>query len=111
MDVLFKYIIYKTKDLKGKNLVGQAKIDFLESRYKEPQKIKTYNFGKYANGVSTSTEGEDHSSKKFDLKHLNFSSNPDNPNDMDPIQNNTSDLSYKFDDENAITSYNSNKNS
>ena len=107
----FKYIIYKTKDLKGKNLVGQAKIDFLESRYKEPQKIKTYNFGKYANGVSTSTEGEDHSSKKFDLKHLNFSSNPDNPNDMDPIQNNTSDLSYKFDDENAITSYNSNKNS
>lgn len=106
----FKYIIYKTKDLKGKNLVGQAKIDFLESRYKEPQKIKTYNFGKYANGVSTSTEGEDHSSKKFDLKHLNFSSNPDNPNDMDPIQNNTSDLSYKFDDENAITSYNSNKN-
>lgn len=106
----FKYIIYKTKDLKGKNLVGQAKIDFLESRYKEPQKIKTYNFGKYANGVSTSTEGEDHSSKKFDLKHLNFSSNPDNPNDMEPIQNNTSDLSYKFDDENAITSYNSNKN-
>lgn len=106
----FKYIIYKTKDMKGKNLVGQAKIDFLESRYKEAQKIKTYNFGKFANGVSTSTEGENHSSKKFDLKNLNFSANPNNPNDMDPIQNNTSDLSYKFDDENAITSYNSNKN-
>lgn len=107
----FKYIIYKTKDMKGKNLVGQAKIDFLESRYKEAQKIKTYNFGKFANGVSTSTEGENHSSKKFDLKNLNFSTNPNNPNDMDPIQNNTSDLSYKFDDEDAITSYNSNKNS
>ncbi len=107
----FKYIIYKTKDLKGKNLVGQAKIDFVESRYKEAQKIKTYNFGKYANGISTSSEGDDNSSKKrFDLKNINFSTNPNNPNDMDPIQYNTSNQSYKFDDENAITSYNSNKN-
>lgn len=106
----FKFINYKTKDLKGKNLVGQAKIDFMESRYKEPQKIKTYNFGKFANGISTSSDSEENSSKKFDLRNLSFNPNPNNPNDMDPIQNNTSNLSYKFDDEDAITSYKSNNN-
>ena len=108
----FKFIIYKTKDLKGKNLVGQAKIDFLESRYKEKQKIKNYNFSKFTNGIATNTDNEDHykSKPKFDLKNINFSSNPNNPNDMDPIQTNTSDASYKFDNEDAITSFNSNKN-
>ena len=106
----FKYIIYKTKDLKGKNLVGQAKIDFMESRYKEQQKIKSYNFGKFSSGKSTSTDGEDSSSKRFDLRNINFNAKPNNPNDMDPIQNNTSDLSYRFDDEDAITSYKSNNN-
>jgi len=105
----FKYIIYKTKDMKGKNIVGQAKIDFLEARYKEKQKIKTYNFGKYSNGNSISNSHSE-LSNKFDLKNINFNSNPNNPNDMDPIQTNNSDLSYKFDNEDAITSYNSNNN-
>ena len=103
----FKFIIYKTKDLKGKNLVGQAKIDFLESRYKEKQKIKKYNFSKFTSGISTN-ESDDSNKHRFDLRNVNFHSNPDNPNDMDPIQNNESSLSYKFDDENAITSFNSN---
>ena len=43
----FKMVIYKTKDLKGKSLVGQAKLDFLETKYKEKQKIKTYNFERF----------------------------------------------------------------
>lgn len=108
----FKYVIYKTKDLGGKNLVGQAKIDFLESRYKEKQKIKTYNFSKYAKGSSVSNESSDNEStdNRFDLKHINFNGKPNNPNDMDPIQMNQSDISYKFDNEDAITSYNSNNN-
>lgn len=107
----FKFIIYKTKDLKGKNLVGQAKIDFLESRYKEKQKIKNYNFSKFTSGIITNADNDDHKVKsKFDLKNINFSSNPNNPNDMNPIQTNTSDASYKFDNEDAITSFNSNKN-
>lgn len=108
----FKVIIYKTKDMKGASLVGQAKVDFLESRYKEKQKIKSYNFGKYLGTYSSSNEtSNENTSKnnKFDLKKLNFNSNPNNPNDMDPIQNNTSDLNYKFNDEDAITSLNSNK--
>ena len=108
----FKYIIYKTKDLKGTNLVGQAKVDFLETRYKEPQKIKTYNFAKFAGGISQSShEHSDSGIKpKFDLKNINFGGTTENPNDMDPIQTNTSDLNYKFDTENAITSYNTGNN-
>ena len=108
----FKYVIYKTKDLSGKSLIGQAKIDFLEARYKEKQKIKTYNFSKYSRGSSVSNESSDNESTdgKFDLKHINFNGKPNNPNDMDPIQMNNSDMNYKFDNEDAITSYNSNNN-
>ena len=108
----FKYIIYKTKDLKGTNLVGQAKVDFLESRYKEPQKIKSFNFTKFSGGISqTSHEHNDSNGRsKFDLKNINFGGNPNNPNDMDPIQTNTSDLNYSFNNEDAITSYNTGNN-
>lgn len=106
----FKNIIYKTKDLKGKNVVGSAKVDFLESKYKERQKIKTYNFTKFTNGIiNKDSESNGNSKSKFDLKHINFNENPNNPNDMDPIQNNTNNLKYTFDNEDAITTYNDNK--
>lgn len=107
----FKAIMYKTKDLKGKNIVGSAKVDFLETKYKEKQKIKTYNFSKFTNGIVNHEEEHHHSShKKFDLKNINFGGTPNNPNNMDPIQHNTSDIPYKFEDENAITSFKSNNN-
>lgn len=104
----FKNIIYKTKDLKGKNVIGAAKIDFLESKYKEKQKIKTYNFTKFTNGI-INKDSEGNTKNKFDLKHINFNENPNNPNDMDPIQNNTNNQKYSFDDENAITNFNNKK--
>lgn len=108
----FKAIIYKTKDLKGASLVGSAKIDFLESRYKEKQKVKTFNFTKFTNGIiGSNPEEEEKKSDKFDLKHINFGGTPENPNNMDPIQFNNSDLPYEFEEENAITKYNyKNKN-
>ena len=81
--------MYKTKNLKGKNIVGSAKVDFLETKYKEKQKIKTFNFGRFSGGIVTN-ENENESKKsnpqKFDLKNINFSANPNNPNDMDPVQ-------------------------
>lgn len=106
----FKMIIYKTKDLKGKSLVGQAKIDFLESRYKEKQKIKTYNFDKFSRGVSQ--ESSDNKRKnKFDLKNIdsNLDTDLNRSEEIDPIKKNTSDINYTFDDEDPITSYNPNK--
>ena len=102
----FKAVIYKTKDLKGASQVGSAKVDFLESKYKEKQKIKNYNFAKFSRGPKMTSEDDE--PKKFDLKNINFNSNPNNPNDMDPIQTNHLDLNYKFDNEDAITTYNSN---
>ena len=107
----FKAIMYKTKDLKGKNIVGSAKVDFLETRYKEKQKIKTYQFSKFTNGIIRNEDDSNNNAKaKFNLKNINFGGTPDNPNDMDPVQNNTSDLSYKFDEADAITTLNSNNN-
>ena len=114
----FKQIIYKTKDLKGKNLVGKAKLDFLESRYKEPQKIKQYNFSKFVKGISNTSSNNEDTSNKFNLKNIDFS-NPNenmegpiarNPNssfnkkkqikkngDIDPIQLN-SNINQAIDD-------------
>ena len=105
----FKGIEYKTKDLKGTSVVGGGKVDFLESRYKVKQNIKTYNFAKFANqsnyqAVNTEKHG------KFDLKNINFGGTPNNPNDTDPIQYNNSGVNYSFDNENAITNYNTNNN-
>lgn len=106
----FKSIIYKTTDLKGSFLVGQARIDFLESRYKEKQKVKTFDFSKFVSGGITQSNPSANEKPKFDLKNISFNNNPDNPNDMDPILSNTSDLNYNFDNSNAITTPNTNKN-
>ncbi len=84
----FKMIVYKTKDLKGKLVVGRAKVDFLESKYKEKQKIKTYNFTKFTNGIN-----------------IQDSSKPENfAKEEDPV-NTTQNSHYKFDDEDPITHY------
>lgn len=94
----FKGIIYKTKDSKGKYVVNNGSVDFLESKYKEPHKVKTYNFDKFNNG----TVEEDTKPKKrikFDPDHLNWG-NPDG--EIDPIQMNTTDSTYLFDNEDAI---------
>ena len=77
----FKQIIYKTKDLSGKNVVGKAKLDFLDSRYQATQKIKKYNFAKFVQGISN-TENE----SKLDFSQIDFSNiSEDNPNVDGPI--------------------------
>ena len=106
----FKAIIYKTKDLRGATIVGDGKVDFLESRYKEKQKIKTFNFAKYSNNQTNYSAVHDDKHDKFDLKNVNFTGTPDNPNDTDPIKQNNNGLNYSFDSENAISNYNSNNN-
>lgn len=104
----FKGIEYKTKNLKGASVVGGGKVDFLESRYKEKQNIKTFNFAKFANQSNYQAVNSEKNGK-FDLKNINFVGTPNNPNDTDPIQYNNTGVNYNFDNENAITNYNSNK--
>ncbi len=82
----FKQIIYKTKDLKGKNIVGKSKVDFLDSRYKEVQKTKKFNFAKFVQGVSSTSEDEE---KKFNFSKIDFGNlDKDDPNNDGPIARN-----------------------
>ena len=83
----FKQILYKTKDMKGKNLVGKSKIDFLDSRYKETKKIKKYNFAKFVQGISN--ENSENHEKKFDFSKIDFSNLDKNDTNVDgPIVRN-----------------------
>lgn len=90
---------YKIKSAGGKPMVGQGRFGYLESKYKEPHKIKTYDFGKYSDGVTTATEDNNNSPKKFDFKHIDFK---DEKNEIDPVQTDTTDSKYLFDNEDAI---------
>ena len=50
---------YKIRGDNGKPMIGPADLSFLASKYKEPQKIKAYDFGKFSDSVTTSTEDDD----------------------------------------------------
>ncbi len=95
----FKGVIYKIKNKKGKNVVNFGTVDFLESKYKNPHRPKQYNFNKY----TTAIEDEDEKIKKtrWNPKKVKFTE--DDRGEIDPIQTNTTDSSYFFDNENAIS--------
>ena len=92
---------YKIKDIGGKFLIGPGKLNYLESKYKEPRKVKVYDFGKYSDGVTTATEDDNdtHRKTKFNPKKLDFM---DERNEINPIQTDTTDSKYLFDSEDAI---------
>ena len=58
-------------------------------------------FGKYSDGVTTETEDEENNkrTRKFDLKNINFN---DETKEINPVQTDTSDSKYLFDNEDAI---------
>lgn len=92
---------YKIRGENGKPIYGPGKLNYLDSKYKEPQKIKTYDFGKYSDGVTTYTEDleEVTKKKKFDPKHLDF---VDDRNEINPIQTDSTDSKFLFDNDDAI---------
>ena len=100
---------YLVRDSGGKPVAGQGKLNFLESKYKEPKKIKTFDFGRYSDSVTTATEDDNDlpTKKKFDLKHLDFT---DERNEFDPVQTDVTDSDYLFDNEDAIVVNLNNKN-
>ena len=95
----FKMIVYKTKDLKGKNVAGKAKVDFLESKYKEKQKIKTYNFSKFTNGINI------HEETRKSNPHKKSILNDDETDEIEPVKDTAQNSHYKFDDEDPIVNY------
>ncbi len=52
----FKRVTYKLKDSGGKIDNGQADLDFMPAKYLDKQKIKTYNFTSYSNGIANNKE-------------------------------------------------------
>lgn len=92
---------YKIRGSNGKPVVGPGKFNYLESKYKEPKKFKTFDFGKYSDGVTTETEDTENglNKKKFNLKKLNFI---DERNEINPVQTDTTDSNYVFDNEDVI---------
>lgn len=91
---------YKIRQNNGKPMCGPGNLDYLASKYKEPQKIKSYDFGKYSDSVTTATEDDnDLHRKKFDLKNLDFT---DERDEINPVQTDTTDSKYIFDNEDAI---------
>lgn len=95
----FKQIVYKTKDVKGKNLAWFGKVDFLEAKYKEPHKTKTYKFDKFTPSISTTPE--ETKKEKFNPKKVIFDDS--NGEEIDPIKTDTTDSSYFFNNEDAIS--------
>ena len=94
-----KKCAYKVKDIGGRLMVGPGRFNYLESKYKEKQKIKTFDFGKYSDGVTTATEDDTSSKKKFDLKNLDFK---DERDEINPVQTDTTDSRYLFDNDDAV---------
>ena len=94
-----KKCAYKVKDIGGKLMVGPGRFDYLGAKYKEKQKIKTFDFGKYSDGVTTATEDDTSPKKKFDLKNLDFK---DERDEINPVQTDTTDSKYFFDNDDAV---------
>ncbi|MBQ3415712.1 MAG: TraM recognition domain-containing protein [Clostridia bacterium] len=82
----------------GKPHVGAGKFSYLNSKYKEKQPIKTFDFAKFASSTDNS-DYDENAKKKFDFKHIDFK---DDKNEIDPIQTDTTDSKYLFDSEDAV---------
>lgn len=95
----FKNVIYKIKDKKGKSVVNFGNVDFLESKYKTQHKSKNYNFNKYTS--DSSGDKKEDKPAKWNPNKVKFTK--DDRGDIDPIQTDTTDSSYFFDNEDAIS--------
>ena len=81
----------EVKNKAGKNVVGYGNVDFLESKYKIAHKTKSYNFSKYATATTTDKKEEN---PKWKPNKVKFAA--DERGDIDPVQTDTTDSSYFF---------------
>ena len=87
----FRVIIYKTKDIKGKNAIGQGKTEFVEEKHKKKHEIKVLNFDKY---ILNSAKRRTNNSDTEDV---------DEPHNTDPIQDKSTDSKDFFENGDAIS--------
>jgi hypothetical protein len=94
----FKVCAYKYKNIKGKDIYGDGKVDFIEAKYKERHSGKTYDFEKFTNGIAE----EEKVTKKRKSSVIKDGFKKDDRGDVDPIRMDNTDSSYLFDNEDAI---------
>ena len=94
----FKVAAIKLKNDGGGFNINDGRLNFIGAKYKEEQPIKTYNFARFTAGVVEDSDESKHK-EKFDPKHINFI---DDRNEIDPIQTDTTDSGFQFDNENAV---------
>ena len=94
----FKRVAVKLKNDQGNFDVGEGKFDFIAAKHKEEQPVKKYNFSKFTAGV-TDEETKSSTKRKFDYQHMDFEDEKDGIN---PVQTDTTDATFEFDNENAI---------
>lgn len=104
MSLKDKQILFKIKDSKGKSYVHKGKLDYLESKYKEPKKVKEYNFEKFTNGIADNPNKKDFAAKiKGNFAAVTSSNDTTDINsETDPIQINDTNSKYFFDNDDAI---------
>lgn len=100
-----KQVIYKIKKTNGQSWVNKGKVDFMEAKYKEPQKIKKYDFSKFTNGISNIESAARRALKQNRGNYSAATTSNDNydvSREADPIQTDTSDSKFFFDNDDAI---------
>lgn len=103
----FKKCMFKIRDLKGKIVNGTAKLDFLPPKFKEKQKIKSYNFSKYSSGIAQ----EKPSNFSFTNPTKSFNNKISNGmQENGPIKLDTSNLNFDLNNDDAIVFNLDNKN-
>ena len=103
--ITWKQIIYKTKDVKRKMIVGTGQVNFMEDKYKEKKSSKSYNYTKFSsqsNNSQNSDNVEIIKKEKFDLRNINFTEDPNDPKDMDPIIMNRRGIHFRHEEGDAI---------
>lgn len=83
----FKQCGYEVQAL-GRPQYGQGLMNSMDSKYKEPKKVKIYDFGKYGGNVNVKSDEKD---KKYDTDY-----------GTNPIKMNENDSRYFYDNEDAF---------
>lgn len=96
----FKQGFYKLKNLSGKFDNGIVILDFLSAKYSEDKPVKLYDFDKYNSGTPYAPEESINKKPKKNLKHYHFDDNVED--EIDPVNTDTTDSKYLFDNEDAI---------
>jgi len=97
----FKNCAFKYKDDKGKSFVGVCVLDFMDSKYKEQQKVKKFDFAKFQTGIVSEDLKTKHTNSGFNPKNIDFDSFSDDE-EVNPIQTDVTDAGALFNSEDAI---------